>query len=141
MRNSANIFEGTDVDLALSERELKASPASFVFSSSLSLIDDEGEVQELDTKETDNNAIFFQNYKYWNQETGVLSTNNLDNSYFQGIVNMGVDAVPFILDELSKGPSPLVHALDKIFPGVMKYEGFVSLKEACDRWTAILKQS
>lgn len=141
MGNSIHIYEEAEVNLALSERELKAGPVSFIFSSSLSLIDDGGEVQELDTKETDNNAIFSQNYKYWNQETGLLSTNNLDNSYFQSIVNMGIDAVPFILEELEKGPSPLVHALDQIFPGVMMYEGFVSLKEACDRWMTILKQN
>ena len=90
--------------------------------------------------ETDRNAIFVQNLKYWNQETAFLSTNNVDNSYFQSIVNMGVDAVPFILDELKKGPTPLVHALDKIFPGVMKYEGYVSLNDACQRWIEILKQ-
>ena len=52
---------------------------------------------------------------------------------------MGVNAVPYIVEELEKGPSPLVYALDMIFPGVMKYEGFVSLKEACDKWLSILR--
>ncbi len=140
MVNNTNINDEVDVNMTLSERELKAGPVSFIFSSSLSLIDDSGEVRELNTKETDNSAIFSQNYKYWNIEVGLMSTNNLDNSYFKSIVNMGLDAVPFILKELEKSPSPLVHALDQIFPGVMKYEGFVSLKEACDRWMAILKQ-
>lgn len=135
------VYEENDTNLGLSERELKAGPISFSFSSSFSLIDNGGEVKELDTKEADNNAIFFQNYKYWNQETGLLSTNNLDNSYFEGIVNMGIDAVPFILEELDKGPSLLVHALNRIFPGVMEYEGFVSLKEACDKWKEILRQN
>lgn len=141
MENNASTYQETGTVKTLAERELKAGPVSFDFSSSLSLIDNDGEVRELDTKEADNNAIFFQNYKYWNQETGILSTNNLDNSYFQGIVNMGADAVPFILKELDKGPSPLVHALDRIFPGVMEYEGFVSLKEACDRWKEALRQN
>lgn len=138
MKSNIDISEGNNVELAFSDRELKASPAFFMFSSSFSFVDDEGKPQSVDTKETDNSAIFSQNYKYWNQETEFLSTNNLDNSYFQGIVNMGVDAVPFILEELKKGPSPLVHALDQIFPGVMKYDGFVTLKEACDRWLAVL---
>ena len=139
MKNNMNIHEDMDVNLSSLEKELKVASAFFIFSSSLSLTDD-GEFKELDTRDTDNNAIFFQNYKYWKKETGMLSTNNLDNSYFEGIVNMGLDAVPFILAELEKGPSPLVHALDKIFPGVMRYDGFVSLKEACDRWIAILKK-
>lgn len=141
MRSDIDVYEDANTNLDLSVRELKAGPASFSFSSSFSLIDNDGEVKELDTKETDNNAIFSQNYKYWNKETGVLSTNNFDNSYFEGIVNMGIDAVPFILEELDKGPSLLVHALDRIFPGVMKYDGFVSLKEACDKWKEILSQN
>lgn len=127
--------------LPLSERELKANgEPAFTFSSSISLVDNDGNAQKIDMHKTEQNAIFAQNFKYWNQETALLSTNNVDNPYFQGIVNMGVDAVPFILDELKKGPTTLVYALDKIFPGVMKYEGFVSLNDACKKWIEILKQ-
>lgn len=127
--------------LPLSERELKAKgEPAFAFSSSISLVDNDGNAQKIDMHKTEQNAIFAQNFKYWNQETAFLSTNNVDNPYFQSIVNMGVDAVPFILDELKKGPTTLVYALDKIFPGVMKYEGFVSLNDACKRWIEILKQ-
>ena len=113
---------------------------AFAFSSSISLVDNDSNAQKIDMHKTEQNAIFAQNFKYWNQETALLSTNNVDNPYFQGIVNMGVDAVPFILDKLKKGPTTLVYALDKIFPGVMKYEGFVSLNDACKRWIEILKQ-
>lgn len=127
--------------LSLSERELKAKgEPAFAFSSSISLVDNDGNAQKIDMHKTEQNAIFVQNFKYWNQETALLSTNNVDNPYFQGIVNMGVDAVPFILDELKKGPTTLVYALDKIFPGVMKYEGFVSLNDACNKWIEILNQ-
>lgn len=140
MVNDTNLDTAIDAELPLSDRELKAGSKSFTFSSSISLVDDNGNSQSIDMGETDKNATFAQNYKYWNQETIFLSTNNVDNSYFQSIVNMGVDAVPFILEELEKGPTPLVYALDKIFPGVMKYEGFVSLQEACERWMEILKQ-
>lgn len=126
-------------ELSISERELKAGGEPvFAFSSSISFVDNNGKTQNIDMHETDKSAIFVQNFKYWNQETAFLSTNNVDNSYFQGIVNMGVDAVPFILEELKKGSTPLVRALDRIFPGVMKYEGFVSLKDACEKWKAIL---
>mgnify|MGYP001777220043 CR=1 FL=1 len=125
--------------LSLSERELKNGNVAFQFSLSLSVVNEEGESKVFDTKQVDNAVTFYQNYKYWEQETKMLSVNNLDNSYFRGIVDMGVDAVPYILDELKKGPSQLVNALDLIFPGVMQYEGFVSLKDACDKWLSILK--
>lgn len=134
-----NITQEVNVLLPFAERELKDGKPSFAFSSSISLVDDNGKTQEINMEGTDKHANFVQNYKYWNQETAFLSTNNIDNSYFQSIVNMGVDAVPYILEELKKGPNPLVHALDRIFPGVMKYEGFVSLKDACERWIAVLE--
>ncbi len=141
MVNSVNVNTIGRLDLSLSERELKANgEPAFTFSSSISLVDNNGNAKNIDMRKTDQNAIFVQNFKYWNKETVFLSTNNVDNSYFQSIVNMGVDAVPFILDELKKGPTPLVHALDKIFPGVMKYEGYVSLNDACQRWIQILEQ-
>jgi hypothetical protein len=123
---------------SFADREMKASPASFVFTSSVSVVSDK-ETKPIDMNEANNKAIFTQNCKYWNQETNFLSVNNFDNSYFKGIVEMGEDAVPFILEELEKGPTPLVHALDLIFPGVVTYDGFVNLKEVCDKWVSILK--
>lgn len=125
--------------LSLAERELKGAPSVFLFSSSVSAINEDGDSTKINLDEIDKSATFLQNFKYWNQETGFLSTNNLDNAYFKQIVDMGVDAVPFILKELRKGPTPLVHALDMIFPDVVKYEGFVSLKDACDKWLSILQ--
>lgn len=125
--------------VSLAEREHKGSPAVFLFSSSVSTITEDGISEKIDSNEINNAAIFSQNLKYWNQETNFLSTNNFDNSYFQEIVNMGVEAVPFIVEELKKGPTPLVHALDKIFPDVVKYEGYVSLHDACKTWLSILQ--
>lgn len=142
MNNSKNIHSEIDSELPFSKREFKSDSPSFKFSSSISLLDENGNLKDnLNTEETDKRAIFIQNYKYWNQETAFLSTNNLNNSYFETIVNMGIDAVPFILTELKKGPTPLVHALDRIFPGVMKYEDFVSLNVACEEWKKILLKS
>lgn len=139
--NKADYFEEIDGinSLSLAERELKGAPSAFLFSSSISAINEEGTSTKIDLDEIDNYATFLQNFKYWNQETGFLSTNNLDNAYFKQIVDMGVAAVPYILKELQKGPTPLVHALDMIFPDVVKYEGFVSLKDACDKWLSILQ--
>lgn len=130
-----------ETSVSLSEREHKGSPSVFLFSSHLSSVNKDGETEKIDMGEIDKSAMFSQNYKYWNKETGFLSTNNLDNSYFRQIVEMGEDAVPFIVEELKKGPTPLVHALDLIFPDVISYEGFVSLKDACDQWLSILQET
>lgn len=126
-------------NVPLSERELKGGEPVFFFSSSVSAIVKDGSSHKMDSNEIDKAAIFLQNFKYWNQETEIQSINNLENPHFKEIVNMGVEAVPFIVEELKKGPTPLVSALDMIFPDVVKYEGFVSLKEACDKWISILQ--
>lgn len=141
MNNRVDYIEEIDGvnSLSLAERELKGAPSVFLFSSSVSAINEDGDSTKIDLDGIDKSATFLQNFKYWNQETGFLSTNNLDNAYFKQIVDMGIDAVPFILQELKKGPTPLVHALDMIFPNVVEYEGFVSLKDACDKWLSILQ--
>lgn len=123
----------------LNKRELKAEGASFAFGASVTVEDAHGREKAVDTRQTDNKATFVQNLHYWNKETAFHSTNNFDNSYFETIVKMGKDAVPFIIEELEKKPSQLVYALDCIFPGVVKYHGYVSLKDACDKWLSILK--
>ena len=124
-----------------SERELKSGDEpSFAFQSDVTTVSVE-KVENVDTRAFDNRVCFVQNLKYWNAEVSVLSVNNYCNSYFERIVEMGTDAVPFIMEEMEKGPTPLVHALDLIFPGVMEYEGYVSMKEACDKWISILKET
>lgn len=136
--DNKNTGEENSITL-FADREMKGSPASFAFSSSVTGISDNGETCVIDTAESDSMAMFSQNYRYWNKETQFSSANNIDNAYFQSIIDMGSDAVPYIKEILEEGPSPLVYALDMIFPGVMKYEGFVSLKEACDKWLSILR--
>ena len=83
-------------------------------------------------------AKFDYHLQKWHEETCLMSTGNFDNPHFEAIVNMGEDAVPFILEIISERPSQLVWALDCIFPGVVEYEGFIPLKEACRVWTEIL---
>lgn len=125
--------------MSLAERELKGAPSVFLFSSSVSSTGNDGSSTKIDLEEIDKSATFLQNLKYWNKETGLLSTNNLDNAHFKQIVDMGADAVPYIVNELKKGPTSLVHALDLIFPDVVEYDGYVSLKDACDKWLLILR--
>lgn len=141
MNNNIDFIEEVDAQngVSIAEREHKGSSPIFLFSSSMSSISKDGETTRIDLDSIDKSATFFHNFKYWNQETGVMSTNNLDNAYFKQIVDMGVDAVPFIVEELKKGPTQLVRALDMIFPEVIKYDGFVSLKDACDKWLSILQ--
>lgn len=122
-------------------RELKADgQPSFDYSAVVTL-DNNNETEQIDTLDAERRLVFNQNLSYWNKETNMLSLNNYDNGYFKTIVEMGKDAVPMIYDELKQGPTPLVHALDLIFPGVVEYNGFVSLKDACDIWISILKKT
>lgn len=122
----------------LEEQELKAGDPSFAFDSNI-YVQGNAQAQKIDTTETNNRTNFNQNLRYWNQETGFMSVNNFDNAYFQEIVNMGTDAVPFIIEELKKGPTQLVHALDLIFPGAIEYQGSVTLEEACEAWLEALE--
>lgn len=122
----------------LENRELKSfNEPTFSIDIQASVIGSNG-ITPLDTQHMDNELLFSQNYKYWNEQVSCLSVNNFDNSYFERIVEMGKDAVPFILEEMKKGPTPLVHALDRIFPNTIEYNGFISLEEACNTWISIL---
>lgn len=95
---------------------------------------------EIEMSKDEQSFQFHSNLQYWNNSTAYFSSNNYDNSYFRAIVNMGEDAVPYIKQELEKGPSSLVHALDLIYPGRVKFKGFVSLKRACDVWLGVLNR-
>lgn len=131
------IQESTPVHLH--ERELKGTKLpAFEFSMNVSAGDGK---DMLNTKEEEIKTVFFQNLKYWNDQTRFLSTNNLDNAYFKNIVDMGYDAVPLILDVIKRHPSNLVHALDLIMPGVMQYEdGYIPVDEICKAWISILTE-
>jgi len=94
----------------------------------------------IDLSNNEKSFCFHSNLKYWNEATMFMSSNNYDNSYFKAIVDMGEDAVPFIKEELQKKPSSLVHALDLIYPGRIKFNGYVSLKKACDVWLQVLSR-
>lgn len=126
-------------NILFADRELKGtSGPSFGISSSASIVTEDGS-RMLDTRGDDNKTLFYQNLNYWNNEIVFSSVNNYDNGYFESIVSMGKDAVPYIIEELEKRPSELVHALEKIFPGVIEYQGYVPLKDACEAWLSILK--
>lgn len=97
--------------------------------------------EEMDMKKSSAESTFNSNFKSWTAANAVSSTSNLDNAYFNEIVKMGIDAVPFIYKELQKGPTDLVYALDEIFGHPIKYSGFFPLKQTCETWISILKQT
>ena len=113
---------------------------SFCFMSFGVSVSSDVKCNQIDMQKSENLNNFKLNNRMWNDEKQFDSFNNYDSGYFDEIVKMGKDAVPYILAELEKGPSPIVHALDLIFPGKVKYNGFVPLKVACDTWISILKQ-
>lgn len=85
-------------------------------------------------------AQFAELLSGWNRETAYLSVGNFDNRYFNEIVEMKEDAVPYIYEELKKGPTLLVNALDRIYPGKVKCDGYVPLTTVCNVWLNILSK-
>ena len=94
----------------------------------------------MNTDTSSASAQFQKNLSNWNRETAYLSVGNFNNRYFDEIVKMREDAVPFIYEELKKEPTLLVHALDKIYPGMVKCEGYVPLSTICNVWLNILSK-
>ena len=112
----------------------------FSFLSFSATIVEEKRVVQIKTDKEEQKIEFDTNYATWNNQTKFLANNNFSNDFFNEIVNMGEDAVPLIYAELKKGPTPLVHALNLIYPGEVEYEGYVPLDAVCMLWETILKQ-
>lgn len=118
-------------------REFKpADGPTFDFSMDTTVADGK---EKINTSNCDNRVLFSQNLRYWIEQTKFLANNDFNNSYYRRIVDMGLDAVPFIVEELKKRPSFIVHALDEILPGVVEYgDGYIPVEKACKTWTSIL---
>lgn len=99
------------------------------------------ESEVFDMKKDSLLSTFMSNYECWNASNNLSSVSNTDNCYFREIVNMGLSAVPYIYNELQKGPTDLVYALDEIFGYPIKYEGFVPLEQSCNIWLSILQKT
>ena len=94
----------------------------------------------MDSRGIQNESEFLSNMWAWNQDTGLRSVDNYKSTYFDAIVDMKEDAVPYIYRELLKGPTPLVHALDRIYEGEVEYGGYLPLEFVCNVWLEILKK-
>lgn len=75
-------------------------------------------------------------YQTWKEKTAFMSSPKsiIDNPEFQGIVSMGTDAVPFILEEISAEPTQLVWALNYIYQGKISNNPNLTISEACKLW-------
>jgi len=73
--------------------------------------------------------------KRWKEQTRFLSstTKIIENEFFQKILAMGKEAIPFILDDIEKSPSTLVWALN-IINGYKISEEDITIEEACRMW-------
>ena len=91
-------------------------------------------------EEPDDRELFDRCLEEWQRDTRFLSSVSAITSHpaFTRIVNMGGNAVPFIVDEIKCKPSNLVWALNAIFH--KKIGNGKTVTEACKLWTAELKK-
>jgi len=96
--------------------------------------------RDIDMSGSSDASTFISNYESFKTVNALSSVSNVDNVFFREIVKMGRRAVPFIYEEMKKGPTDLVYALDEIFGHPIKYNGFMPLKQSCELWISILKK-
>ncbi len=89
----------------------------------------------------DDRTLFYSYFEKWKEDTKFLSSVAAITSHdsFKAIVDMGGNAVPYILEEIERKPSNLVWALNAIFHNKIGKGNTVS--EACKLWIAELKKS
>lgn len=95
----------------------------------------------IDSMEENHDRIMFDKYlEEWKRDTRFLSSIKeiTSNPSFIEIVNMGGNAVPFILEEIERKPSNLVWALNAIFH--KKIGRGNTITEACKLWITELKK-
>lgn len=92
-------------------------------------------------KESDDRLLFDRYLEQWQNDTRFLSSVKAitEHPSFIRIVNMGGNAVPFIIEEIEHKPSNLVWALNAIFH--KKIGNGETITEACKLWIAELKKS
>lgn len=92
-------------------------------------------------KESDDRLLFDWYLEQWQNDTRFLSSVKAitEHPSFIRIVNMGGNAVPFIIEEIEHKPSNLVWALNAIFH--KKIGNGETITEACKLWIAELKKS
>ena len=92
-------------------------------------------------RESDDKALFTKYLEEWQCDTRFLSSvaTITEHPSFLRIVNMGGNAVPYIVEEIERKPSNLVWALNAIFH--KKIGEGSSVTDACRQWISELKKS
>jgi len=106
----------------------------------LSQTKDFGKSEPVDSTGMQNSMRFYTNYSCWNEATNMLAYNNVENEFFDNIVEMGDDAIPYIQEELKKGPTMLVYALDRIIPNTIVPLDYMPLPILCELWKQYLQE-
>jgi hypothetical protein len=95
------------------------------------------------------NGLFMDEYlrekvRAWEKNTMLMSFANdiVSDDNFKAIVAQGRSAVPFILQEISENPSPLVWSLNIIYNKTISKENQknITIEEACKLWIKALKK-
>ncbi len=81
-------------------------------------------------------SYFNKKIASWKQNTMFMSFADqiVNDSNFKEIVAMGTAVVPYILDEISKEPSPLVWSLNMIYNKTISNNQNTTIEQACKLW-------
>ena len=79
---------------------------------------------------------FYDYLEKWEQNTMFYSMSSqiINDDNFKKIVSMGEKVVPFIIEELKKGPSLLVWALNSIYNERISDDPNTTIEKACKLW-------
>ncbi|GAB3910112.1 hypothetical protein [Mucilaginibacter boryungensis] len=120
-----------NTNLSFNENELNNNLINIDLSTFNYLI----EVKEITTDSLYLKSRFKKYLAAWKRETFVISNIDkiINNRNFLNIINMGDNAVPFILNEIHNRPSNLVWAMNLIFKGRISNNN-LTINEACKAW-------
>jgi len=81
-------------------------------------------------------SVFYDRLEQWKLNTMFLSFADqiVSDKNFQEIVSMGERVVPYIIDEISVEPSPLVWSLNFIFNRTISNNPNTTIEQACKLW-------
>lgn len=81
-------------------------------------------------------SIFYQKLELWKINTLFMSfaTQIISDENFKDIVSMGDRVTPFIIEEISNEPSPLVWALNFIYQRTISENPETTIEQACKLW-------
>ena len=117
------------------------------YSNALSIMTSQHTAEYLNSVDKSDTAIYPRQFKvedyikFFKEQTLLLSSPEMvvRNKYFQALVILGKEAVPYIVSDLEKEPSTLVWALNIIYNKKISNNSNITLVEASKLWVAELK--